>query len=1004
MKKELNPIQNIFADIKKILKFMYLKNLDEARRYEFPEYARDSEMWLNAQTENDTFLTYKLFWTISMFQQVQPNVKVTDVNKWMEKPFSVPSKFKEVLQTEGRKRFLNSYEEKNNYYRCLNGLPNYTDDDLDFIYLSKDAANKLGVDRNIPIHLQPESIQNKFLNMSEYYELIETYGTSKPYLKFIGIYKIDPFVARTAKDFEIIRYPIDHYDINPNILLKFKEIYDNYREYVMSVLYNSRLEGHISNYRNFMGLMILLYTLLQLASNCIEELVSKDFLDDTTLYIIFSLYGIPDNIGITNTVRRKLVKNILRLIQNKGTDDVLYQLIEILGYKDTDINQLYLMKGQKFDSLSNNASSSESEPYFLELSLKETDPYRAILNNKYNTYSYHDIIDQDPEWIDDQKVQEIIHNRNYSISNSKYLTLTSSIEQFDYLFESIYLLRFILDSKDLTSAEYIQIPELFGNEEFSLYDIALCIIASYCKNNKLSGLIDVGNTPIPIAGFNFDLNTDLLDEYLNSCKYVEVSKVRAFIKNINLLKLTDINRIYNDILIPMRDWLKYKISNSTNHKEFIEYENIYKAIYTYDIDKTKVFDDYKKPIEIIRIKNKLTDDEINQLKHFYPHMISGETATNENIYQSSFRTPFLSDNKQITWRIHITIETEHGTEDRGYLYFYDILNSDNSIEYTDQSNLRPLMDYIDDEWVLNEKAFIKAIELINNLNDNELQSAYFQVKVPILNSNGKYYKKNDLLAEPIRRSGLFKNILITKLSLDAIGMSSPPSTYLEYLLTRNRTLYNFVQSETFTTNHDLWIENLTKIVLALESNLDLYLKYFEQSIIGSKLFFKPLITLINHFKSTFVKLIQSNFTYLINDKVDSGGNSNLLNLFENIQVIRFFVILSKKGYNSQFGLYDAEKVLKYKAILNDYPFYLDNKRIKSGSIRMTDELKFYKNNEEIDPKINPSAWFIGESGLGRWSNEDDFIMKTRTSNIRVKNLYNLDLTKWKAYVESYIKD
>ena len=1003
MKKELNPIQNIFTDIKKIIQFIYFKNTSLAKLFDTTEYARDAEMWLNAQYEDDTYLTYKPFWTVSMFQQVQNNISINDVSKWMEKPYSVPEKFKYTLLTEGRKRFLKSYVEKNNYYRCLNGLPNYEDSEDDYIYISDETANKIGIDNTIPVHELSYSDQNKFINTLEYYELISN-KNSKDYLKFLGVYKIDPFIARRAKDFEIIRYPFDHYDINPNLLLKFKEIYDSYREYIMSTLYNSHMDGVLSNYRNFMGLMILLYTLLQLSSNCIEQLISHDFLDDTTIYMIFSLYGIPTDLSITNTTRRKLVKNLLTLIQNKATDDVFYQLINILGYKNTDINQLYLMKGQQFNPVNNYEIENIIKPYFIELNLKESDPYKAIINNKYKIYDYNEIIDQDPEWIDDEEVHNIIETRDYSISNSKYLTLTSSIEQFDYLFESIYLLRFILDSKELTEVEKIQVPELFGTKEFSLYDIALCIIAAYCKNNKLNGLIDVGYIPVPVAGFNFDLNTDLLEEYLNESKYLEVNKIKAFIKNISLLKITDINRIYNDIIIPMRDWLKFKISNSINRYEFIEYENIYKAIFTYDITKTKIFDDYQKPIKIIQSIYNLSDDEMNQLKLFYPHLRNGDLVTNENIYQSSYRTPFLALNNQVTWRIHITIETEHGTEDRGYLYFYDILNSDNCITYTNESNLRPLMDYEDDQWIPNEKAINKAIELIQNLDDNELQQAYFQIKTPILNSDGKFYKRNTLLSKNLRKSELFKNILMSKIYMDAIGRSSPPSTYIEYLLFRNKDLFDFIQDSSFTENHDLWINNLTKIVLALESNLDLYLKYFEQSIIGSKLFFKPLITLINHFKSTFVKLIQTNFTYLINDKIDSGGNSNMLNLFENIQVIRYFVILAKKGYNSQFGLYDAEKIMKYKTILKDYPYYLDNKRIKSGSIRMTDELKFYKNNEEIDPKINPSAWFIGESGLGRWSNEDDFIMKTRTSNIRVKNLYNLDLTKWKNYVESYLKD
>ena len=85
--------------------------------------------------------------------------------------------------------------------------------------------------------------------------------------------------------------------------------------------------------------------------------------------------------------------------------------------------------------------------------------------------------------------------------------------------------------------------------------------------------------------------------------------------------------------------------------------------------------------------------------------------------------------------------------------------------------------------------------------------------------------------------------------------------------------------------------------------------------------------------------------------------------------------------------------------------YLEKRKILPGSLRMTDEAKFFKNGENIDPTLTDkeSLWFIGESGTGRWSDEDDFIMKTRSSNQRLQKIYNFDFKSWKWFVESYIK-
>ena len=119
--KELNPLQNLFSDIDKILRFIKLKNKALAESYETAENKINVELWIKAKEKDDTYITYLPYWTFSMFRNILPNIRQIDVDKWKENPFSVPLIFRENLRNEGRSSFLKTYEEKNDYYRMLAG-------------------------------------------------------------------------------------------------------------------------------------------------------------------------------------------------------------------------------------------------------------------------------------------------------------------------------------------------------------------------------------------------------------------------------------------------------------------------------------------------------------------------------------------------------------------------------------------------------------------------------------------------------------------------------------------------------------------------------------------------------------------------------------------------------------------------------------------------------------------------------------------------------------------
>lgn len=1012
--KQTDPLQDLFSDIKKILDFIEIKDMSEATKYETTESKNNADMWINARLGVDTYSTYRMHWTVSMFQEVVSNAKLNDIRYWIEHPYNVPVDFRENLLKRGREAFISSYEEKNDYYRMLNGLPSYGTPETEYIYLTEPTRNQLHATDD-PIHLLSPLIQNNYMGTDEYKEVLKN-NPDKKYLKYLGLYKIDIFSARRAKDFDIIRYPLNRSDINPNLINTFASLYDDYREYVMTTLYNQNLEGVYNNYRSFMGVLIMSFVLLQINNKATESISSRKFLDDSVLHIILSMYDIPRTLLMTNEVRRNLVINMLKLVREKGTDDIYYDLITILGYQDIIVSKLMLMKGQKFDKDNNYVTTSDIEPYFLQVDLQDANPYDTITSGSAPIHEYHKIVDDDPTWWDLPDTQKILKESNYTIADSKYIMIEAVIHQIKYLFESIYFTRLILDNKTFTDEFLIEIPEIFGTEMVSIYDLMVFIISATCMNNSLSGeIISEESKLIATAGFNFDMDLDSFTEFINTTEYVDKERVMAFMENLTMKNPADINRLFNDVMYPMREWLELKISTADNRREYIEYESIYRALYTYDATRNSFLNDFEVPLESIRKKYGLSVDELLAYQHFYPRTISGEAVTidiyNASINETRYKYPFLERYKPIDWWIHVIIETPYGDDDRGYVYFHDILNSKDIRELTNPDGTRVFMDYEDGEigWEVNTQAVEKALYLIDKLDEKALHSAYFQVNTPVLNSGGKVFKEGDMLPATIR-AGIYKEILKEKLLMDIQGLAVPPKTYVEYLYRKNPKLYNLlVGGDRFNLDKESWLNDVMRIVMAVETELNLHMKYFEQSVVGSELFFKPLITLIKHFKSTYVNFAKTGLKYMFADKIDTGGNSNMFKLYDEVKFIVHFVTLANRGFDSQFGLYDTEHRAKFHILMKDRSeilrmvgtgFDAEVREERMGSIHIVDEMKFFKNGKPLDPSGDPSSWYSGEPGTGRWSEEDEVIMKIRNGTATIVN-NPVDLDGWKDFVESY---
>lgn len=937
--KQINPLQSLFSDIKKIIDITIFKDKKKADDNETSKSKAAANVWINAKLGNDTYATYTNWWTKSIFKKIDNSLTDEVIKYYMDNPYHIPIKYQDELQELGRQAYIDQYEELNLYYRALVGLPAIGD--TDYIYLSDELKNKFNVTKDIPVHKLSTYLQNRYIYTSEYQtQLIN--NPDKEYLKYLGNNKVDLFTARNANDFEIIKYPTDRTDINPNLLNKFASVYNDYREYVMAVLYNTQFEDLYVGYRDFMGFLIKVYTMLQIGNVALESINDKNYLDDSILYMVMSMYGIPDDILLTNEARRNLVSKILKLIREKGTSDVYYDLISILGYQDVTISKLLLMKGNY------NNKELTYDHYFLKIDLKDELPYETMVSNNAQKYSYKEITDNDPTWYsEDNEVKKILSEREYSESESKYIVIDGLIHQMESMFETIYFNRLVLDNGENISNYMISIPELFTNQMVSIYDIILYLICMSCKLNHIdeTNSKDLVWSPfkdqvkdrslLNIAGFNFDLNMDILDSYLDKCEYVETKRVKQFLDNVNIDSPSDITRIYETVLVPLREWLEKKVSNADNHKEYIEYENLYRAIFTYDIRKANkliIPDDIRY----------MYNDKDEETGDYYSHAVylNIESISDEPI---PFYFYDLMNNDILTMRSSVNM-----------FYFIDFSSGEPEVNYSTIEDLKSKIRkfYRVDDNLVDEDT------LDEDLVDNEYgKYLLFKINFEINNFIGKYYDNYYRLLK-IRKSGLYELL------------------------------------NEFNVDKDKALNTINTIITTLEKSLNMHLRYYEQSILGNELYFKPLIALIKHFKSNMVDIAKTSTTYVFDDKMDIGGNSNMFKLFDELDHIVHKITVANSKYASEFGLYDTEhkaihrikmndRKVKYKTITG-YGFAAERHEFTQGSMHMMDKCLFLKNGQPID---DDSGWIDSEY------NDDRYLYPSSNSKI--------DFEGWKDFVESY---
>lgn len=580
---QVNPLNQLYKDFLTILdeaviKFSYVADKDDT-----VDMRRDADRYMKAYTQEDTFSTYVRYEPEVLMDVLR--LDESEVTPYYLDKNLIPLSMRELVLAKQRQYIIDNYEEKNDYYRTINGLPPYNSTPLDYIYVDKEMSDLYNIPEGQPIHEVDSAYIALLLNNGYLGKLMEA-NPDKKYLHYLGNNRVDIVSARRANNFSLLRVPTS---ITETLLRSFTLIYEQCREYFMTCIYIPEYRQTINMYDNFIGLCIMIMTIQQVLARIIKNTTDRDFFDPYCCKLLFNAYGVPYNANVDPNTRNRLVQNLNMLVKNKGTSKVIYDIGSILGFSKIEIYKYYLMRVRQFNSqgvpMEYYKDSEKTEldyqrmydVYFQKVYLDDDDFYSALTDTN-NKVPYIELVEEDPYWVEDEALMKELYESEYNYVESKYMGVSISYRLTQILLQNIYLLRMIVDKKNEIGSISLDLSKISSNGLVSLFDTVITLCAMTCKQNGLNGeLVTKFTHVLYVMGFSFEKDFPLIKQTILEDPYLDDTLI-DFFQNPATYTADRINELY-DSFINLHDTLVEKMSTTQDINVYHAYKKFYDSIF-----------------------------------------------------------------------------------------------------------------------------------------------------------------------------------------------------------------------------------------------------------------------------------------------------------------------------------------------------------------------------------------------------------------------------------------
>lgn len=522
-----NPLidQVVYECQKMISEGIVLKNEEEANKYETLQTIKLSDRYADIIEGKSKFNWFD--YGLDLLDKV-PHLTIRQKISMAKNNALIPDSARDYLHELAKEKFLSTYEEPNNYYRMLYGLPDVGDDG---IKLTREQYQMIEVnefDGSKYIHEMDEEEIN-VLKVFGVLDIIKEENPKAKYLNFLGDKKINPYVARRMENFSVLYLPAS--DSN-EVHNRFLELLERNRVYFLKTLYSEAYKFNSVYYDNFISIMIILQSFADMITLAPEFIIRRELFDLRTIQYVFESQGCEFFPEIPLKYQKRLVKNLNRLIKYKSSDKNLVDISSLFGFDDIQLFKWYILRipvmnedgSYRHDTIEDPKTQEDIPDYDNNYKLKFLKvPIDGVadehIRDKKQYKDYDSVVAQDQYWNGDHTpewVKEQILKREFNICISKYISIDTVYSLTELSFQLCYFINMVLyNGKIDNSMVTMEIPEISSTAKFPFIDVLICLYSLMYLYNDVED--DIMYDPVQylgVMGFNFETDMNKLQQYV----------------------------------------------------------------------------------------------------------------------------------------------------------------------------------------------------------------------------------------------------------------------------------------------------------------------------------------------------------------------------------------------------------------------------------------------------------------------------------------------------------
>lgn len=505
----------------------------------------------------------------------------------------IDEKSKPALLKIKQNEFLSTYEEQNNYYRMLYGLPCLGDSGIRLNYNDIRKLNIKTFEVGKYLHLMNDDEINILRSTGVLQDVIDRYP-EKGYLKHLGDRRIDPYIARKTLKFGVLYLPPCE---STEVYNKFKDRLEVNRVFLLNTIYSDAYKFQSDYYDRFIMIMIIVQAFVDMIELSPEYIIERELFDLRTIQYVFESQGVTYFPDIPLKYQKRLVKNLNLLLKYKSCDKNLIDIVSLFGFDNINLFKYYILKDPimlengkyKKDTYTDPKTGESIEDLEANYELKflkvpiEGGIAEEAIRNPFNLVDYDEIVKDDVYWngpYTSEYVKHIILSHEYNMVMSKYIGLEATYSLTELAMQMCYFVNMLMYTDVDKSRLLIEVPELGNNYMYPLVDLFIALFSlKYVYLGVKDSIIYNPVQSLDVMGFNFETDMSKLQSYVIEQGYtLEELGVSDFnIPKDGIITIKQLMYIYfNNKNI--YDHLAHEIKNANNKDIYDLYKKIYDSL------------------------------------------------------------------------------------------------------------------------------------------------------------------------------------------------------------------------------------------------------------------------------------------------------------------------------------------------------------------------------------------------------------------------------------------